>query len=302
MASKKWLKINFFPLFILLPLALAGLFWEGFNLYFRGLHTPFLYPALGLILLSLFFWIKNKWAYLLLLLLTAGYMVFFLKQTLWTQERASSVVYYYRNWSFDTFSGLIHPKQPIGPHPPDTGAYLSCNYSLDHWRDYLNLQPRLCTFFDEDHRLMMFLNDTQEGDLALREFQMNYFNVPRKSLLGETLDRWALRLAYRPPSEATKNKYQLLAIYQVYERQIDRYRSKIVESFSRKPDGSLETFTESPLLKFTQKDVYALYGFDGELIEIPNRGRRNYSFPARIDVRGYESYDLPETLRPFAGN
>lgn len=297
MQVSRRLKLYLFPSLILIPLGLAGVAWEIYNLHYRGVSTPFLYPALGLLLVSLFFWVKNKWAYLMLLILTGVFLFFFFRHTLWIQQANPSVVYYYQDWVFETKSGLIKPKQPIGPNPPVTGGYLSCNFSLIHWWDYLNTQPQLCTAFDQDHRLTMFLNDSEGMGGKIREFQLNYFRADRKSLLGEPLDRWALRLAYRPIEAGFREKFRLLSIYQVYEREIGNGRSKIVESFSRKADGSLKTFTESPLLKFSQKDVYALYGFDGELIEIPNRGRRNFSFPARIDVRGYQSYDLPDRLQ-----
>ncbi len=296
MQVSRRVKLYLFPALVMLPPAVAGIAWEVYNHYYRGIGTPFLYPSLGLFLISLFFWAKNKWAYILLLTVTGVFLFFFLRHTLWIKGSATSVVYYYQSWTFDTRKGTIEPKDPLGPTPPASGGYLSCNFSFNRWLDYLNTQPQLCTSFDKDHRLVMFLNDSEGMGGSLREFQINYFTVDRKSLLGEPLDRWALRLAYRPVLQGIKKRYQLLAIYQVYEREIGKGKSKIVESFSRKANGTIKTFTESPLIKFSQKDVYALYGFDGELIEIPNRGNRNFSFPGRIDVRGYQRYDLPPYL------
>lgn len=296
MDFKRKFKVYVFPtLFLILP-AVAGIFWEFFNRYYRGQTTPFLYPALGLLLLSLFFWVKRKWIYILLLAGTAVFLFFFFRHLLDRNSYPHSVVYYYRHWSLDTRTGKIKLSDPIGPYPPAIGAYVSCNFTLKNWQDFLNTQPLLCTGFDKNHRLKMVLNDSDGLQGPVREFQVNFFFVDRKSLMGEPLDRWALRIAFKPNHQGISPHYGIQAIYEVYEREIRPGQSKIVESFSRNPDGSLKNFTESPLIKFSQKDVYALYGPDGGLIEIPRMNRRSFSFPAKIDVQRYENYELPRYL------
>jgi hypothetical protein len=290
------IKIYLFPvLFLILP-AVLGLCLELYNRYYRGLSTPFLYPSLGLILISLFFWVKKRWLYFALILLTAVYLVFFFRYTLWSERNPPSWVYYYQDWQFDTQSGRIKLKTPLGNYPPASGTYLSCNFALKNRLSYLNAQPVLCTAFDSQLRLKMFLNEHQTDEGTLREFQVNEFRVDRKSLLGEPLDRSALRIAFVPEKSLIFPKYRAKAIYQVYEREISPNRYKIVESFSRNAQGELKSFTESPDLKFTSGDVYAVYNADGILVKIPMIRNRNFSFPAQVDIRRYRNYELPKLL------
>jgi hypothetical protein len=293
-ARKK--KLYFLPVLFLLIPALAGLALEIYHRRYRGIGTPFLYPAIGLILLSLYFWARRRWVYFLLLSITPVFLFFFFRNALWLESYPPSVVYYYRHWSLDTETGLLRLQKPTGPHPPTSGAYVSCNFTLKSWLDFLRTQPTLCTAFDDQLRLQMTLNDGEGSSGPIREFQLNYFSMDRKSLLGEPLDRGALRIAFTPRAPGLRPKYQVKEIYQVFERELTTGKNKIVESFSRNGKGNLVSFTESPTLKFTEGDVYALYGPDGGLVEIPRRGNRNYSFPAKIDIRNHEVYHLPEIL------
>lgn len=289
-------KLYFLPVLLLLLAALAGLVLEAYHRYHRGIGTPFLYPSLGLILLSFYFWARRRWIYFVLLAITPVFLFFFFRHALWLDSYPSSVVYYYRHWSLDTQTGLLRLKKPMGPHPPLSGAYVSCNFTLKSWFDFLKTQPSLCTAFDEKLRLEMTLNDGEGSSGPIREFQLNYFSIDRKSLLGEPLDRGALRIAFSPLRPGLRPKYRIHEIYQVFERELEPGKNKIVESFSRDGEGKLVSFTESPILKFTGRDTYALYGPDGGLVEIPYRGNRNYSFPAKIDIRNHEVYHLPGIL------
>lgn len=286
------------PVLLLLLPALLGVFWEIYNRHYRGIGTPFLYPSVGLILLSLFFWARRRWMYGILVGIISVYLFFLFKNALLEKSFPPSVVHYYRHWALDTQTGLLKLYKPIGPHPPVSGAYVSCLFSLNHWFDFFRTQPTLCTGFDEQHRLQMTLNDGEGEKGPLREFQLNFFTVDRKSLLGEPLDRWALRLAFQPVHQGLFPRYQIKRIYQVFEREMAPGKNKIVESFSRDEKGELQTFTEAPMLIMTHDSVYALYGPDGGLMEIPQRAHRNYSFPAKIDIRHYENYNLPNLLGP----
>lgn len=294
----KRFKIYLIPVFFLILPGLVGLFFEAYNHFYRGASTPFFYPSLGLLLLSLFFWAKNRWIYLVLIVTTAGYLFFSFRHYIWLKPQPVSIVHYYQKWSLDTYTGRIHLKKPLGKHPPSKGPYISCNFSLQSWKSYLNNQPTLCTAFDKRLRLQMFLHDQMTGDGQLREFHINEYQVDRKSLLGEPLDRSALRIAFSLQKKGLRPQYRVKAIYQVYEREVGPGKSKIVESFARGPTGKLKNFTESPLLKFTNRDVYAVYDSRGILVEIPRMRGRSFSFPAKIDVRSYRKYDLPKVLRP----
>jgi hypothetical protein len=296
MDAERKRKLYLIPVLLLLIPAGAGLGWELYHRYYRGIGTPFLYPSLGCILLSFYFLARRRWVYFLLLGITTLFLFFFFKNALWLESYPSSVVYYYRHWSLNTQTGLLRLQNPMGPHPPTSGAYVSCNFTLKSWFDFLKTQPSLCTAFDENLRLQMTLNDGEGNSGPIREFQLNYFTIDRKSLLGEPLDRGALRIAFTTRTLGLRPKYQVQEIYQVFERELEPGKNKIVESFSRDETGKLVSFTESPILKFTGRDVYALYGPDGGLVEIPNRGNRNYSFPAKIDIRNQEVYHLPGIL------
>jgi hypothetical protein len=291
-------KLYLIPVLFLMLAAVAGLVLEFYSRHFRGIGTPFLYPSLGFILLSLYFTVRRRWLYFVLLGITPVFLFFFFKDGLWLDNYPASVVYYYHRWSLNTQTGLLRLHQPMGPHPPTSGAYVSCNFSFKNWLDFLKTQPTLCTGFDDQLRLQMTLNDGEGSSGPVREFQLNYFSVDRKSLLGEPLDRSALRIAFLPKEKGLQPKYKIHEIYQVFERELEPGKNKIVESFSWNATGGLVSFTESPTLKFTGKDVYALYGPDGDLMEIPNRGNRSYSFPAKIDIQHYEVYHLPGILSP----
>jgi hypothetical protein len=291
-------RLYLLPVLLLLIPAAAGLVLEIYHRHFRGIGTPFLYPAFGMILLSLFFWARRRWVYFLLLAVTPVFLFFFFSNTLWLESSPTSVVYYYRDWSLNTQTGLLKLRRPMGPHPPTSGAYISCNFTFKNWSDFLKTQPSLCTAFDDQLRLKMTLNDGEGSSGPIREFQLNYFSIERKSLLGEPLDRGALRIAFVPRQKGWRPKYKVQEIYQVFERELTPGKNKIVESFSWDASGSLVSFTESPILKFTGHDVYALYGPDGGLVEIPHRGNRSYSFPAKIDIRNHEVYHLPGIIGP----
>ena len=291
-------RLYLLPVLLLSLAALAGLVLEIYYRHYRGIGTPFLYPALGCILLSLYFSVRRRWLYFILLGITPIFLFFFFRNGLWPDTYPPSVVYYYRYWSINTETGLLRLQQPMGPNPPVSGAYISCNFSFRNWLDFLKTQPTLCTAFDDQLRLQMTLNDGEGTSGPIREFQLNYFSVDRKSLLGEPLDRSALRIAFMPRTKGIRPKYKVKEIYQVFERELEPGKNHIVESFSWDGAGGLVSFTESPTLKFTGKDVYALYGPDGDLMEIPNRGNRSYSFPAKIDIQHHGVYHLPGILSP----
>lgn len=291
-------KLYFLPVLLLSLAALAGLVLEFYYRHYRGIGTPFLYPSIGCILLSLYFSVRRRWAYFVLLGITPIFLFFFFKYGLWLDNYPPSVVYYYHEWSLNTQNGLLRLQKPMGPHPPTSGAYVSCNFSFKNWLDFLKTQPTLCTAFDDQLRLQMTLNDGEGSSGPVREFQFNYFFVDRKSLLGEPLDRSALRIAFLPRNKGLRPKYKVKEIYQVFERELEPGKNRIVESFSWNSVGGLVSFTESPTTKFIQWDIYALYGPDGGLVEIPHRGNRSYSFPAKIDIRNHQAYHLPNILGP----
>jgi hypothetical protein len=132
----------------------------------------------------------------------------------------------------------------------------------------------------------------------VREVQVNSFQVDRKSLLGEPLDRSALRMAFEAVEKGWRPKYRLRSVYQVFEREIQPGITKIVETFSRDSRGRLKSFTESPLLKFSPQDIYALYDGDGALVEIPRSKEKNFSFPASIDVARHKEWQVPAWVYP----
>ncbi len=295
-----WRKILFysFPVVFLWIPGFSGLSLELLNRYHRNLSTPFLLPSIGLFLVSGFFWIRRKNLYLLWLLINLAFLGFLVQNLLLTTESPFPLVRYYKSWEVKTDSGLIKLHIPLGNYPPNQGAYISCHFPLKSLKDYWNFQPNLCSGFDEKQRLEFFLNDQSSSGENLREIQVNYFDADRKSLLGEPLDRWAMRLAYLPHRNGLQMRFRLKSIYQVYEREIENGKSKIVESFSRNGQGQLKSFTESPKTKFTDSDIYALYGPEGELVEIPQKEGRQFSFPAKVDIRDYQNYQLPLSLRP----
>lgn len=291
-------KLLFLPFLFFNLLAAAGLGVELYNRHYRGVSTPFLLPALGLILLSLFFLIRKRWMYFVLVALTAIFTAVFLQVLFWQPYRRPSWVYNYRNWAMQTATGRLKLSHPLGPYSPASGAYISCNFSLIEWWQYLNTQPLLCTAFDAQLRLQMYLNDNETDQGLLREFQLNQFKVDRKSLLGEPLDRMATRIAFIRKAKGWWAPFKIKAIYQVYEREVSEGHTRVIESFSRDPQGRLKSFTESSLLNLTSKDVFAMYNGQGLLTEIPQMGGRSFAFPAKVDTTPFLNYNLPAIIRP----
>ncbi len=285
------------PLIFILP-ALVGISIDVYNRYYRGVASPLPCISYGLILISLFFLIRKRLAYFILTTLTFFYLVVFFVLGLWKGLDPRSAVYYYRNWWLNTRDGRIHLQEPLGNYPPATGPYITCSFTLRSWRDYLDNQPVLCTAFDKQLRMKMFLidHDTESG--ILREFQMNEFRVERKSLLGDPLDRAAIRIAFIGTDKGLWPKYRIREIYQVFEKTIEGGQSRVIESISRNPQGRLKSFTESSLLNLTDKDVYAVYNAQGLLTEIPRLLGKTFVFPGKIDVGPILDYLLPERLEP----
>ncbi|HEX5033637.1 MAG TPA: hypothetical protein VFW62_04090, partial [bacterium] len=270
---------------------------DVFNRYYRQLSSPFLAPGLGLFLLSLFFLVQRRWAYFLLSFLTLVYIAASLTLGLWGDFRRSAVPQCYREWAFNSVNGKVKLRQPVGKSAPAGGAYITCSFAMRSWWDYLDDQPNLCTAFAEDLRVTMFLNDQDTDNGILREFQINQFGLKTKSLLGEPLDRGALRLAYLREEKRFRPGYELKAMYQVYEREITPGHSRVIESFSRDGSGRLKSFTESSALNVTSKDVFAVYNSQGLLTEIPRLASQTFVFPARIDITRVERYKPPPVIR-----
>jgi len=285
-----------FALFALLGLACLGV--EAWNRYFRQIASPFLAPGLGLLILSLFFLVKRRRAYFALSLLTLSYVAASLTLGLWGDFRRPTVAQCYREWAFDTATGRLRLQIPLGRSAPNQGAYIACSFSLRGWWDYLDDQPNLCTAFDERLRVVMFLNDQDVDNGVLREFQINQFGLQSKSLLGEPLDRGALRIALLREPGRFRPEFRLKAIYQVYERELEEGQTRVIESFTRDGQGNLKSFTESSALNLTDKDLYAVYNAQGVLTEIPRLNTRTFVFPARIDVSGLVKYQIPPLLYP----
>jgi hypothetical protein len=287
----------FLPFLLFLLPGLVCLAVDAYNRYFRELNSPFLAPGLGFVILSLFFLVQRRWAYFLLSFLTLTYIAASLTLGLWGDFRRSAVPQCYREWFFDTVTGKLKLRQPLGKSAPPSGAYVTCSFSMRTWWDYLDNQPNLCTAFDENLRVTMFLNDQDTDSGILREFQINQFALQAKSLLGEPLDRGALRLAYLREERKFRPNYQLKAMYQVYEREIAPGLSRVIESFSRDGTGHLKSFTESSALNITSKDVFAVYNGQGLLTEIPRLATKSFVFPAQIDIKRIERYLPPPIIR-----
>jgi hypothetical protein len=271
---------------------------EIYNQYFRNIASPFLAPGLGLVLLSLFFLVQHRKAYLVLSLLTLTYIAASLTLGLWGDFSRPSAVQCYRRWKFNTQTGRIRLEQPLGRMAPSSGSYISCSFEMKSWRDYLDNQPNLCTGFSEDLRVAMYLNDHDTDNGILRELQLNQFQLQGKSLLGEPLDRGALRVAFIKSSERLWPVYRCKAIYQVFEREVSPGQSRIIESFTRDGNGALKSFTESSALNLTAKELYAVYNAQGVLAEIPRLIGQSFVFPAKVDVGRVLKYNLPPYLYP----
>ena len=285
----------FLPFLVFLLPGMACLGVDAYNRYYRELSSPFLAPGLGFVLLSLFFLVQRRVAYFLLSFLTLAYIAASLTLGLWGDFRRPAVPQCYRQWAFDSRNGRLQLKEPLGKSAPADGAYITCSFTMRSWWDYLDDQPNLCTAFAQDLRVTMFLNDQDTDGGILREFQINQFSLQTKSLLGEPLDRGALRLAYLKEEKKFRPNYQLKAMYQVYEREITPGQSRVIESFSRDGTGKLKSFTESSALNLTSKDVFAVYNAQGLLVEIPRLATKSFVFPARIDVNKIDRY-LPPTM------
>lgn len=292
------LNLLWIPFFIFALAGLACLGVEAYNQHFREISSPFLAPGLGLLLLSLFFLIKKRKAYFILSLLTFAFVAASLNLGLWGDFRRASVAECYREWAFDTQTGRIRLKFPLGRAAPSQGAYITCSFTMKTWWDYLDNQPNLCTAFDPNLRVLMFLNDQDVDSGVLREFQINQFSLQAKSLLGEPLDRGALRIALLKSPKKFRPSFQVKAIYQVFEREISEGQSRVIESFTRDGQGNLKSFTESSALNMTSKDIFAVYNQQGILSEIPRLNTRSFVFPARVDVSGVLKYRLPPLLYP----
>jgi hypothetical protein len=208
------------------------------------------------------------------------------------------MAYYYKDWKFNTKTGRIKLIHPLGFYPPAAGAYVTCSFALKSWLDYFDNQPILCTAFDDQLRILMFLNDHDTDEGTLREFQLNSFKVERKSLLGDPLDRSALRIAFIPLRNGLWPQFKIKKIYEVFEKEVEPGRTRVIESFSRKPSGALESLTESSLLNLTFKDLYAVYDQNGILVKIPRMNGRSFIFPAKIEVSRLAQYPLPPFIQP----
>lgn len=284
-----------FLLFLLPGLACLGI--EAYNQYYRQLASPFLAPGLGLVLFSFFFLAQRRWAYFTLGFLTLSYIAASLTLGLWGDFRRSAAPQCFGAWAFNTVTGRIQLEKPLGKSAPAQGAYITCSFAMRTWWDYLDNQPNLCTAFDENLRVTMFLNDQDTDGGILREFQINQFSLQSKSQLGEPLDRGALRLALMREDKKFRPKYQLKLMYQVYEREITPGHSRVIESFSRDGNGKLKSFTESSAINVTSKDVFAVYNAQGLLTEIPRLATKSFVFPARIDISRFERYVPPVVIR-----
>ncbi len=287
----------FLPFLLFLIPGVACLGIDVYNRYYREVSSPFLAPGLGFFILSLFFLVQRRWAYFLLSFLTLAYIAASLTLGLWGDFRRTAVPQCYRQWAFDTVKGRLRLKEPVGKSAPAGGAYITCSFAIRSWWDYLDNQPNLCTAFDENLRVTMFLNDQDTDGGILREFQVNQFALQTKSLLGEPLDRGALRLAFLREEKKFRPNFQLKAMYQVYEREITPGHSRVIESFSRDGSGKLKSFTESSALNVTAKDVFAVYNSQGLLTEIPRLATKSFAFPGRIDVSKIEKYLPPAVIR-----
>lgn len=297
----KRILLYFLPALIFLLPAALGLALEGYNRHFRGWMTPFLWVAIGLILISLLFLIRRKWALGLLGLINVVYVTFFLVTRLWTLPPGPSV-YYYRSWWLHSPTGRIHLVEPLGRYPPEKGPYLACHFQHENWVSMVKFQPSLCTGFDEGLRLAMFLNDHETEEGILREFQMNQFNVDRKTLIGDPVDRGALRIAYVSKSKGIRPRFEIREMYQVYEKELEGGQSRVLESISRDGKGKLRTLTESSLPNLTDKDLFAVYNQDGYLSRIPRMTTKSFAFPGKIDITGVRDYTLPERIYPGANH
>ncbi|HCU24713.1 MAG TPA: hypothetical protein DF383_06830 [Deltaproteobacteria bacterium] len=282
--------------FALLGLLCLGV--EAWNRYFRQASSPFLAPALGFLVLCPFFLIRKRWAYIALSLLALAYVAASLTLGLWGDFQRASVVQCYRDWSFSTTQGRLRLSKPLGRNAPAAGAYISCNFALKSWWDYLDSQPNLCTAFDAELHVIMFLNDQEADGGILREFQINQYGLQGKSLLGEPLDRGALRIALNKTADRLWPKYKIKAIYQVYEQAISPGQTRVIESFARGPKGDLKSFTESSALNLDSKDLFAVYNSQGILTEFPRVPSRSFVFPAKIEVERVLKYELPRVIGP----
>jgi len=293
----KRILLDVIPALIFLIPAIGGIAIEIYNRQFREWATPFLWVAIGLILIGVLFLIRKSWALAILGLVNIVYLTLFLVMQLWTVH-SDHTVYYYRDWWLQTKNGHMHLEGPLGTFPPEKGPYISCHFSRKDWLSYVNFQPSLCTAFDEHLRLLMFFNDHETEEGLLREFQMNQFRIARKTLLGDPVDRMAIRIAFTSSGKGRSPEFTIREMYQVYEKELEGGQSRILESISRDSKGRLRTLTESSLPNLTDRDLFAVYNYEGFLTRIPKLSSKTFSFPGKIDVNPIMNYALPERITP----
>lgn len=284
------------PSFVFLIPAAVGFGLEAFNRYYRGLASPLLWISIGFLMLGSLFLVRKRLLLWLMVLLTLFYLSAFLVLGLWKLKPYPSVVHYYRTWWLHTPTGRLHLEQPLGYYPPASGAYVSCHFPFAGWKDLVRFQPTLCTGFDERLRLTMFLNDHETETGWLREFQTNNFLIQRKTLLGDPIDRGALRIAFVGEGKPLRPVFQIREMYEVFEKETEDGQSRILESISRDGRGRLKTLTESSLPNLTDRDLFAVYNSQGLLTKIPRISGKNVVFPGKIDVTPILEYRLPERI------
>ncbi|MCP5468708.1 MAG: hypothetical protein H7A32_05520 [Deltaproteobacteria bacterium] len=292
------LKAHFIPIFLLVLPASFGLGVEVYNLYFRGMSTPFLWISVTLFLLSMFFWIRQTWLYVFLLLFLGAFLFYYLQFIAADSLAPKSSVYYYQRGYLNTQNGRLVLKKPLGKYPPQEGPYLACYFRIFEWKQYLNLQPRMCTGFDKSLRVNFSLNDQLAPEGRIREIQINDYHIERKSLLGEKLDRGALQLSYLSTEEKIWRNFRLQSTYEAYEREYQKNRFRVVESISRDAQGKIKRITESPLEVYSRPDQFANYGPNGKLKNAPKNQLKPFVFPKQIELKVYNNKGLPSRLKP----
>lgn len=292
----KKLLLGILPALVFWIPAAFGLALELYNRYFRGLATPLTWISAGLILMSLIFLVRRRWLLWLLVLTNTLYLTIFATTGLWRLDLHPSLVYNYRDWWLHSPTGRLHLEKPLGPYPPASGPYVTCHFALNGWPGVINFQPSLCIGFDERLRLKMFLDDHETEDGWLREFQVNDFQISRKTLMGDPIDRGALRIAFVSKEKKLWPKFQIREMYQVFEKETEE-GTRILESISRDGKGRLKTLTESSLPNLTVRDAFAVYSSEGFLVKIPRVTGKNFAFPGKIDVSPLLEYTLPERIQ-----
>lgn len=288
-------KILLIPAIFFIALATLGLGVDLYNRYYRALSTPFLAFSMIFLLVSFFFSVKKQAAFLFLTLGTVVYILVFLSLGLW-RISPRGVTVYYQSATFNSMTGRLSLARRYGLYPPPQGAYLSCHFEIKNWKSYLDSQPDLCSGFDESLRLIFSLHDQSTPSGEQREMQWNSFQVERKSLLGETLNRAALRVTYQVKAGWFRKKYQAEEIYQAFEKEINSDQNRVAETFLRDGQGRLKNFTESSLPNLSSEDLFATYNAEGILVDVPAIVEKSFVFPAKIDVSLLRRYPLPRKI------